>query len=171
MVCADLILRGYIAFPSEQGLHYDVVVDRDGRLFKVQVKATRQPMAVTRRGNRTEKYFFSVRRCGKAGRKAYMVGDVDCFALVALDTRTIGYVPAEKAKTTMLFLPEGIRPLNDATETKDMMKAMHRAGQTCRAIARQLALDHSYVWQVVTGKHERGFGLSYLSDWKIEDYV
>ena len=27
LVCADLILKGLIAFPSEQGLPYDVVVD------------------------------------------------------------------------------------------------------------------------------------------------
>lgn len=41
LVCADLILNGFVAYPSEQGLPYDVVMDFNGRLLKVQVKSTR----------------------------------------------------------------------------------------------------------------------------------
>lgn len=41
LVCADLILKGFVAYPSEQGLPYDVVLDCGGKLLKVQVKATR----------------------------------------------------------------------------------------------------------------------------------
>ena len=40
LVCADLILKGFVAYPSEQGLPYDVVLDIDGKLYKVQVKTT-----------------------------------------------------------------------------------------------------------------------------------
>ena len=38
LVCADLIMKGFIAFPSEQGLPYDVLVDNGEKLLKVQVK-------------------------------------------------------------------------------------------------------------------------------------
>jgi len=106
LVCADLILKGYIAFPSEQGLHYDVVLSIKNKLYKVQVKTTRKPIPVPQRKNRTEKYCVNIRRCGKGGRKSYEENDVDIFAIVALDTKTIAYLKTSEAKQTMFFLPE-----------------------------------------------------------------
>ena len=35
---SDLIMKGFIAFPSEQGLPYDVLLDNGDKLLKVQVK-------------------------------------------------------------------------------------------------------------------------------------
>ena len=106
LVCADLILKGFVAFPSEQGLSFDVVLAANGRLYKVQVKTTRKPIPVPQRARRTESYCFHVRRCGKGGRCSYEREDVDLFALVALDRRSIGYLRASEAKQTMFFLPE-----------------------------------------------------------------
>lgn len=106
LVCADLIMKGYIAFPSEQGLPYDVVLALGNKLVKVQVKTTRKPQAVPQRVKRTEKYCFHIRRCGKGGRQCYNVNDVDIFAIVALDTKAIGYIKASEVKQTMFFLPE-----------------------------------------------------------------
>ena len=106
LVCADLILKGNIAFPSEQGLHYDVVLSVGNKLYKVQVKATRKPIPVPQRKNRTDKYCVNIRRCGKGGRKSYSVEDVDIFAIVALDTKSIGYIRAKDVRQTMFFLPE-----------------------------------------------------------------
>ena len=106
LVCADLILKGYVAFPSEQGLPFDVVLSANNRLYKIQVKTTRQPMPVPQRKNRTEKYLFHIRRCGKGGRMSYAQNDVDIFAIVALDTKSIGYIKASDTKQTMFFLPE-----------------------------------------------------------------
>jgi|SRR3990167_4934221 len=111
LVCADLILKGYVAFPSEQGLSFDVVLYAKDRLIKIQVKSTRGPMPVPQRVKRTDKYLFHVRRCGKGGRHAYLATDVDIFALVALDSKTIGYMKASDAKQTMFFLPETSKPL------------------------------------------------------------
>lgn len=105
LVCADLILKGYVAFPSEQGLSFDVVLVGE-KLYKLQVKTTRQPQAVPQRKVRTDKYLFHVRRCGKGGRRSYNKEEVDIFALVALDTKTIGYLKAGDTKQTMFFLPE-----------------------------------------------------------------
>lgn len=106
LVCADLILKGYIAFPSEQGLPFDVVLSANGKLYKMQVKTTRKPQAVPQRAKRTDKYIFHIRRCGKGGRRSYVEGEVDIFAIVALDTKTIGYLPTKDVKQTMFFLPE-----------------------------------------------------------------
>jgi hypothetical protein len=113
LVCADLILKGYVAFPSEQGLSFDVVLVANDKLYKIQVKSTRKVQAVPQRKIRTDKYIFNIRRCGKGGRKSYNDNDVDIFALVALDTKTIGYLNSNDVKQTMFFLPESgehIRP-------------------------------------------------------------
>jgi len=106
LVCADLILKGHIAYPSEQGLHYDIVCDYEGTLLRIQVKTTRKPLPVPQRQVRTEKYLFHIRRCGKGGRQSYSDSDIDIIAIVALDTKTIGYIPVKDTKQTMFFLPE-----------------------------------------------------------------
>lgn len=107
LVCADLILHGFGAFLSDQGLPFDVVADINGKLLKVQVKTTRKPMAVPQRAVRTEKYLFHVRRCGKGGRMSYQDGDIDLFALVALDSKSIAYLPPRLVKQTMFFTLDG----------------------------------------------------------------
>lgn len=100
-----------MAFPSEQGLPFDIVLAADNNLYKMQVKTTQRPAPVPQRVKRTDKYLFHVRRCGRGGRCAYGDDDVDIFAMVALDTRTIGYVKASDARQTMFFLPENSEPL------------------------------------------------------------
>jgi hypothetical protein len=104
LVCADLIMKGFVAFPSEQGLSFDVILSTPKRIYKIQVKTTRQPMPTPQRKIRTMKYIFHVRRCGKNGRRSYIKGEVDIFALVALDTKTIAYIKYDKVKQTMFFL-------------------------------------------------------------------
>jgi len=103
LVCADLILKGYIAFPSEQGLHYDVVVDRQGKLIRIQVKTTRTYKAVPQREKRTDAYLFNCRRCGKGGRHSYRDEDIDIMAFVCTDMKIIGYLPIQKVRQTMIF--------------------------------------------------------------------
>ena len=103
LVCADLILQGFVAYPSEQGLPYDVVIDDRGRLFKIQVKTTRKPLTVPQRVSKTEAYLFHVMRSGKGGKERYTDMQVDLFALVALDVRRIAYVAKAEVKTFMQF--------------------------------------------------------------------
>jgi len=123
LVCADLILNGFVAFPSEQGLCFDVVLAANDKIYKVQVKTTRQPQAVPQRKKRTTKYIFHIRRCGKRGRQSYRKNDVDIFALVALDTKTIGYLKASDARQVMFFLPE-----NGQTLKASSLKALSKYG-------------------------------------------
>ena len=65
LVCAELIMMGFIAYPSEQGLPYDIVMDFEGTLLKVQVKTTRGLMNVLQRKNPIKAYQFNIKRCGK----------------------------------------------------------------------------------------------------------
>ena len=71
LVCADLIMSGYRAFLSDQGLPYDILVDVDGALLRVQVKSTRKPKNHDPRTRATPGYFFHLRRAGKGGRRRY----------------------------------------------------------------------------------------------------
>ena len=101
LVCADLLLRGMTAFRADQNCPYDVAVERDGRLIRVQVKATRTVKPVPQRVAHTPAYLFHTRRCGKGGRRAYSENDFDILALVALDIRAIAYLRLSETRQTI----------------------------------------------------------------------
>jgi hypothetical protein len=104
LVCADLILNGYIAYPSEQGLPYDVVMDYKGTLLKVQVKSTRGAKEIPQRKTSIPAYIFHIGSNGRGGkRKSYKKEDVDLFALVCIETKQIAYITYSKCKSTMNF--------------------------------------------------------------------
>jgi len=109
LVCADLIMRGFIAYPSEQGLPYDVVLDAGGVLLKVQVKATRTHKQTPQRVSNVNTYAFNVKRCGKFNRSMRTGESCDIFALVALDEKQIGYMKNKDIKQTMFFRVESLR--------------------------------------------------------------
>ena len=169
LVCADLLLKGYKAFPSEQGMHYDVILDFNNKLYKIQVKTTREPLLVPQRVNDTKKYMFQVRRCGKGGRKSYQENDVDIFALVALDTKQIGYLKSVDTKQSMFFLPEGVIPVKDTTLQKNNIKTMRSKGYTFKQISEELNVDTAYAHRVCQGKQDKSFSRNYLSNYKIEE--
>ena len=101
MVCADLILKGLIAYPSEQGLPYDVVIDNGKQLLKCQVKTTLKPRIVLQRKKETSAYIFHVKRHGKYNNSIYGLTEVDLFALVCLDTRLVGYLKNDEMPSTI----------------------------------------------------------------------
>lgn len=172
LVCADLILRGYNAFLSDQGLPYDVVADIGGQLFKIQVKTTRGPRQVPQRVNHTPAYVFHVKRCGKGGKKQYGQQDADLFALVALDSKEVGYVPASNMKSTLIIRTEQFRGqyLNEvqASITPDVLQ-LKADGLSDNKIAKQLGISGHRVARIVRGQtHEAG---AYLSDLTLEDAI
>lgn len=101
LVCADLIIKGFIAFPSEQGLPYDVLLDTGKKLLKIQVKTTEKPRLIPQRKNSIPAYVFSIKRAGKNGKTRYMENEIDLFALVCLDTMKVGYVKNFDMPTTI----------------------------------------------------------------------
>lgn len=111
IVCADLILQGRRAYLSDQGLPYDVVLDVDGRLLRIQVKSTCFARDVNSKGRSIRNaYSFSVRRNGKDGRKRLSDQFVDLVALVALDIRIVAYMPIGIVSQTVQLLPPGPKP-------------------------------------------------------------
>ena len=109
LVCADLIMKGFIAYPSEQGLPYDVVLDARGRLLKIQVKTTRKHKQTPQRVSNSNTYGFNIKRRGKKNQSIHTPESCDIFALVALDEKQIGYMRNEDIKQTMFFRVESLR--------------------------------------------------------------
>jgi len=103
LVCADLILKGFIAFLTDQGLPYDVIVDVNGKLLKCQVKTTTKPRIIPQREKETQAYIFNIKNHGKKNDKIYNDSDVDIFALVCIDTGKIGYLKNIDVRSTMNF--------------------------------------------------------------------
>jgi hypothetical protein len=101
IVCADVIMMGLIAYPSEQGLPYDVVIDNGTRLLKCQVKTTREPRKVPQRSSDTSAYIFNIKRHGKNFDKRYTKKDVDLFALVELQNKSVIYITNDDMPETI----------------------------------------------------------------------
>jgi len=127
LVCADLIMSGYRAFLSDQGLPYDILVDVDGALLRVQVKSTRKPKNHDPRTRATPGYFFHLRRSGKGGRRRYPENAFDLYALVALDRQAIAYLPAADCsnQTIALHVP-GQRYLQNGSMNREFHEASFR---------------------------------------------
>ena len=107
LVCADLLMGGWRAFMADQNCPYDVAVEIEGRLVRVQVKATRQQRAIPQRAEHIPAYMWHVRRAGKGGRRVYAADEFDLLALVALDIRRIAYLPPSQHRQTIHLRPPG----------------------------------------------------------------
>src|SRR5688572_16056651 len=77
LVCFDLLMAGYRAFLSDQNCPYGVAVEIDGRLVRVQVKATRQAKPTPQRVEHVPSYQWHVRRAGKGGARLYADKEFD----------------------------------------------------------------------------------------------
>lgn len=121
LVAADLILSGYRAFLSDQGLPYDVVVDLDGSLIRVQVKSTRAQRAVPQRVLERPGYLFNHKRTGKNGARLYAGNEFDIYAFVALDIRCVAYMAHHEApKQCLILRPPGQSPAPHATRAENI---------------------------------------------------
>lgn len=94
LVCSDLSLRGYSASMASAAEQYDVIVDIDNSLKRVQVKTRSKPEA-------NGSYHFGLRTASRIineGKRIQTTMDldaVDYVALVALDKKLIAYFPIE----------------------------------------------------------------------------
>lgn len=109
IVCADVIMMGLIAYPSEQGLPYDVVIDNGNKLLKCQVKTTEKPRLIPQRAKENYAYIFNIKRHGKNNVKRYTKSDVDLFALVELETRSVAYILNNEMPNTINLRVESLR--------------------------------------------------------------
>lgn len=140
IVCADALMRGYEAFLSGQGAPYDVVIEKDGRLFRVQVKGAQAPRNVNSSGiNPRIAYSFAALRKGKDGEGPRLTKhEADIIACVALDTLQIAYLPVFDCSSTIQLEPEDITP-NGYVRTYDRPIGQYPLEN---AVARVVAESH-----------------------------
>ena len=152
LVCADLIMKGFIAFPSEQGLPYDIILDTGERILKVQVKTTEKPRLVQQRSNPIPAYVFSIKRAGSKGRTRYDEKEIDLFALVCLDTMQIGYLTNKEMPTTINIRVDSLRGsyhdekgMQDFEKVKELNKTMKNQSEIARKLGLQVAVVNRYL--------------------------
>lgn len=148
LVCADLILKGFIAFPSEQGLPYDVLLDTGHKLLRVQVKTTEKARLVQQRNKPIPAYIFSIKRAGSKGTTRYDEDEIDLFALVCLDTKMIGYVPNKEMPSTINIRVNSMKGtyydekgIQDFDRIKELFKTIKNKSE----IARITGIDYATV--------------------------
>lgn len=150
LVCADLILQGYIAYPSEQGLPYDVILDAK-KLFRVQVKTTLQPRKIPQRNKDSFAYIFNIQRHGSINNlRKYNENEVDIFALVALDSKIIAYLSNGEMKTTMNFRVPSLKGTyydEQGVVLKKKIIDLRNQGLTCEQISKQEKLNIKTVYR------------------------
>lgn len=162
LVCADLIMKGFIAFPSEQGLPYDVLLDTGEKLLKVQVKTTEKARLVQQRNNPTPAYIFSIKRAGSNGKTRYEEKEIDLFALVCLDTMQIGYLTNKEMPTTINIRVDSLRGSyydekgkQDFEKVKELNKTIKNQSEIARKLGLQVAVVNRYLkngWKPFEGK-------------------
>ena len=151
IVCADLIIQNYIAFLSEQGLPYDIIMDSGDRLFRVQVKTTSEPRKIPQRNKESYAYIFNIQRHGNQNNlRKYNKTEVDFFALVALDSKQIAYIPNKDIKSTMNFRVPKLRGSyydEQGIKIKNKITKLRNSGLTCDEISRQENMKISSVYR------------------------
>lgn len=152
LVCADLIMKGFIAFPSEQGLPYDVLLDNGYKLLKVQVKTTEKYKSIPQRNVDTKAYIFNVKRAGKKGKTRYSEKEIDLFALVCLDTMKIGYVKNIDMPVTINIRVDALRGsyhdekgIQDFEKVKELNKTIKNQSEIARKLGLQVAVVNRYL--------------------------
>jgi len=144
IACADIITKGLIAYPSEQGLPYDVVIDTGEKLLKCQVKTTEKPRAIPQRNKDSYAYIFNIKRHGKGGKKRYTGNEVDLFALVELENRAVAYLTPENMPDTINIRVDSMRgSYHDEVGIKNYSKvlALMSDGFTQSQCSRNLGLN------------------------------
>jgi len=148
IVCADLILKGFISFPSEQGLPYDVLLDNGKKIIRIQVKTTEKPRIIPQRNKKTEAYIFNVKRSGSNGKTRYDISEIDLFALVCLDTMQIGYIKNKEMPETLNLRVDKLRGTyydEDGSVTFKKAIELKKSGLNNRQISKELNKHESLI--------------------------
>lgn len=152
LVCADLIIKGFIAFPSEQGLPYDLLLDTGTRLLRVQVKTTVKARLVKQRAEPIPAYIFSIKRAGANGKTRYDENEIDLFALVCLDTMKIGYLANKDMPTTINIRVDELKGtyydekgIKDFNECKKLYKSVKNQSEVARRLKLATATVNRYL--------------------------
>ena len=165
LVISELLSLGYESFMAGEGLPYDIVFEKDGKLIRVQVKTSRKPSIIPQRLRETTGYIYHIKRRGKGMKKQYIKENIDLFAIVALDTKEIGYVFLSEVKSTMTIRPTYLKgTYKGEGNKKEEIKRLREDGYTYQKIKDELGIDIGYAQRVVSGKENKTVAGLYFSD-------
>jgi hypothetical protein len=176
LVAADLILKGFRAFPTSEGLSYDIILETKNHIFlKIQVKSTigkrKRSKQNGQKGESPFRYIFHGKRSGKHGKNCYTDKEVDIFAFIALDSKEIGYIPIDFIQDQMPFLPEGSKVSRSVDDIKIKIFELKSKGLTLTEISKRLGKHISWVCRVSQGKENNSIKERHLSDFPIDKAV
>lgn len=168
MVCSDLILKGFVAFISEQGLPYDVLLDTGKKILRVQVKTTLAPRIIPQRSKESLAYIFNVKRNGKNNRKRYEGTEIDLFALVCLDTKSVGYIQTDLMPDTINIRVDSLKgTYYDEKGLQDFTSVCSMRGKSLKEISKKTGLHISTVSRMLQdGYKPYETGARYFSDFE-----
>ena len=170
LVCADAVIMGLIAYPSEQGLPYDVVIDTGKSLLKCQVKTTSGVRTVPQRNTESKAYIFNIKRHGKNAQKRYGIEEVDLFALCDLETRSVIYLQSHDLPETINIRSDALRGTyydeKGAIDFKNVQR-LFAEGRSRREISEALSLNYSTVSRMTNADYKPYVSQArYWSDYK-----
>lgn len=114
VVLAELTKKGYtVSIPFTESARYDLIVDKAGTLYKVQVKCK------TPKSDRLEVPLCSNSEGGSKIYK-YTADDIDLVAAVDLNTGKVYYIPAS-------YLPANSFTLRYTAPKNGQLKGIHMA--------------------------------------------
>lgn len=172
LVISELLSLGYEAFMAGEGLPYDIVFEKDNSIVRVQVKTSRKPSITPQKKRDTTGYIYHIKRNGKGGKKEYAINSIDCFAIVALDTKEIGYIKLDEVKSTLVIRPTSmIGTYNGESDKKEQIKKLREDGYTYQQIKEKLEVDIGYAHRVVNGKENKKVQGLYFEDLKLERII
>lgn len=90
LVCSNLLKQGFDCFLSAYELPYDIVAEKNGIFYKIQVKSTTSTISTTKT---KDVYRFGIRH-GKGNLKRF--DKYDYFAFVALDIMKVAFLSKEQ---------------------------------------------------------------------------
>ena len=96
LVCFDLIHKGYNAFLTDAGLPYDIVVDINGRILRIQVKSCSKKCNLGKYVKNV--YNFSLRPAKSNSitkSRKFSCKNIDYIAFVFMDIKCVQYIAAK----------------------------------------------------------------------------
>lgn len=156
LVCADLILKGFVAFPSEQGLPYDVLLDNGKKLMRVQVKTTSGTRKVQQKAVESQAYIFNIKRHGKNNIQRYADNEIDLFAFVCLDVMKVGYLKTKDVPETINIRADHLRGTHyDEKGIDDYKKVLALKGTMNQLqIAKEVGISNSTVSKMLKDNYK-----------------
>lgn len=157
LVCADLIMKGFVAYPSEQGLQYDVVLDTGKKLLKIQVKTTSTTRKIPSQFKVSMAYLFDIRRAGKFHKKIHNIRNINLFAFVCLDTRQVAYMKPRTAPYAIILRADALRGTyydEKGIADYESAKILKKQGLNNNEIAEKLNIHFSTVSKILQPKYK-----------------